>query len=626
MNLTHPFALAWAALAIPIVIFYILKIRLRRVPVSTILFWEQIFEEKRPRSLWQRLRHLISLLVQIAFLLLLVLALAEPFFRWELRQARRLVLVVDNSASMNATDVAPSRLAKAKAEGKTIIDGLRFLDEVAIVSAGSEPRVYCGLTGHQRTLRTALESIQATDGPTRVKDAVALARRLLADHKNRKVVILSDGAFDDAATLAKDKDVELVSVGSRAGNVGITRLQVRRSLLDPIGYQILAEVTNSSDQEVQCRLEATLEQEIIDVVPLKLAPNGKWSQTFEKTSTEGGKLVVKLDHQDALTTDNQATALLPHREIKRVELVTDGNLFVEKVLEANPLVQLNTSKDVPKATPLGTITVLHRKVPERLPNGPVLVIEPAGSSDLWDLGEALQNPIVTKQDKDSPLMANVRLDNVLMPEARKIMPKGTVKPLAVSVEGDPLLCSFERPEGKVLVLSVNLDKGDLPLQTAFPILVANALGWFAGTKGELLEARPTGTVAELEVPAQSPSGNEKDTIALRSPDGADQPVAVNGDKATVGPLDRCGVWSLVRQPAAQASKAKLKDNEKPVLEVACNLANARESDLRAPQELKSRTSIAQAGFGGWPIWFVLIVLAWVLVTGEWVCYQRRWIS
>src|SRR5215212_4760604 len=110
MNLNHPAALVWAALAIPIVAFYILKVRLRRVPVSTILFWEQVFEEKRPRSLWQRLRHLVSLLVQLAFLLLLVLALAEPFFPWEARQARRLVLVVDNSASMNATDLAPSRL------------------------------------------------------------------------------------------------------------------------------------------------------------------------------------------------------------------------------------------------------------------------------------------------------------------------------------------------------------------------------------------------------------------------------------------------------------------------------------------------------------------------------------
>src|SRR5262249_48875982 len=125
MNLAHPAALAWAALAIPIVIFYILKVRQRRVPVSTTMFWAQIFEEKPPRSLWEHLRHLLSLLVQLVMLALLVLALAEPFFRWEVLQARRLVLVVDNSASMNATDEAPTRLARAKTEGLKLIDRLR---------------------------------------------------------------------------------------------------------------------------------------------------------------------------------------------------------------------------------------------------------------------------------------------------------------------------------------------------------------------------------------------------------------------------------------------------------------------------------------------------------------------
>src|SRR5262249_16630187 len=114
MNLAHPAALFWAVLAVPIVIFYILKIRLRRVPISTILFWREIFAETQPRSIWQPLRHLLSLLLQLLFLFLLVGALAEPFFRWEMMQARRLVLVIDNSASMTATDVAPSRLVWAK--------------------------------------------------------------------------------------------------------------------------------------------------------------------------------------------------------------------------------------------------------------------------------------------------------------------------------------------------------------------------------------------------------------------------------------------------------------------------------------------------------------------------------
>src|SRR5438046_5781586 len=107
MNLANPMALLWAALIVPIVIFYILKIRLKRVPVSTVIFWRQIFDEKKPRSLWQRLRHLVSLLVQLALLALLIAALTEPFLASEAKNACRVILVIDNSASMNATDVEP---------------------------------------------------------------------------------------------------------------------------------------------------------------------------------------------------------------------------------------------------------------------------------------------------------------------------------------------------------------------------------------------------------------------------------------------------------------------------------------------------------------------------------------
>ena len=633
MNLLHPLALAWLGLAIPIVIFYILKIRMRRVPVSTTLFWRQIFEEKQPRSIWQKLRHLLSLLIQVAFLLLVVFALTEPIFKWEIREARRLVLVVDNSASMNASDVPPaaSRLAKAKEEALALIDGLRFRDEVAIIAAGTQPTVRCGLTGHQRTLRDELKKIAPTDGPTRVKEAVELARRLLADQgdanaKGRSsVVVLTDGGFDDASKLAEAGDVKVVGVGgAKTGNVGITKFQVRRSLVDPIGYQILVEVTNASDQVVETRLEMDLDDGAVDVVPLRLEPGKPYRKVFEKTSADGGKLVGKIDRPDALPADNRAWAILPRRDLQPVTLVSGGNLFLEKVFEANPLVKLAVARAAPASGTPG-ITVFHKDVPAKLPPGPVLVIEPTTSTDLWTIGEVQQNPIVTKQDKDSPLMAHVRLDNVLMPEARQLKlnaPK--VQVLATSLTNDPLYASIDRPEGKVLVLTVNLEKGDLPLQTAFPIMVANALGWFAGTKGELRESLSTGVVTDIELPPSADPA--KGGLALLAPDGRSKPLPPSGNKVTVGPLDQCGVWSIVR-PSSDASKAgaKVREAPKPLLEVACNLASRPESDLRSPLPTTSKASLV-GGFGGWPIWVVLCATALALAGLEWYLYQRRWIS
>jgi hypothetical protein len=177
MSFALPIALTLAALALPIIGMYILKVRLRRVPVSTNLFWKQIYEEKPPRSIWQHFRHLFSLLLQLLLLLFIVLAIADPYFSWQLLQARRLVIVVDNSASMRATDVRPTRLAAAKNGALELIDGLRIRDEAAIVRAGNVPEVVVGMTGHAPTLRDSIKGIEFSDSPTSLTTANILTAR-----------------------------------------------------------------------------------------------------------------------------------------------------------------------------------------------------------------------------------------------------------------------------------------------------------------------------------------------------------------------------------------------------------------------------------------------------------------
>jgi hypothetical protein len=491
----------------------------------------------------------------------------------------------------------------------------------------------CGLTGHERTLRTRLAEIQASDGPTKVPEAIALGNRLLADAKHGRVIVLSDGCFKESEKLTGDERVELRAVGTRAANVGITNFQVRRSLLDPIGYEILTEVTNASEETVECRLDIDLNELPVDVIPLTLAPGQTWSKAIEKTSVDGGRLTARIDYEDALAVDNAAVALLPKRREQRVVLVSEGNLFLRKALEVNALVKLETTAAMPEKYEPSVLYVFHRKVPEEMPAGSVWVIDPVAGTDLWELGEKLENPIVTKQDSDSPLMRHVRLDNVLLPEARQLTPAEGAKPLVTALSGDPLYFSSERAEQKVLVLTVNLDQGDLTFRTAFPIMATNALGWFAGQSGELRESLASGAVSEVALPAAAAG-----TLEFQSPTGKMHALPEGAEKAAVGPLDECGVWKVVAGGANDLSGAKSNDGipthsvgapmPTTLVELACNLANREESDLRVPEVLlKAQPGIALAG--GWfarPVWLYLIAAAWVLASVEWFLYQRRWIS
>ncbi|MFO0999000.1 MAG: VWA domain-containing protein [Planctomycetaceae bacterium] len=694
MSFALPIALALAALTLPIVALYILKVRLRRVPVSTNMFWKQIYEEKPPRSLWQHFRHLVSLLLQLLLLLLITLAAADPYFSWQILQARRLVVVVDNSASMRADDVKPTRLDAAKDAAIGIIDGLRFRDQMSIVLAGSTPEVVIGMTGHAPTLRDAVKRIQFSDNSTTLDTAIELGHRLIGQHPHGQILVLTDGCVDaiplsdadksstnlspaqptadspaavqapearpDDPQTPRAKTSERATVtyrlfASEARNIGITQLQVRRSLVDPLGYEILASVRNASTAPVACRLELTLNDIPVDVIPLKLGPDELWSRSLEKTSLEGGPLKAVLtqistnmdddasgdnkkpaptastDNKqlDVLATDNSAWALLPARKPQKVLLVTQGNLFLQKVFEANPLVEVTVRKDFPEQWPTDSIIVLHGLLPPTLPSGNVFAIDTIGSCDQWEQGDLLENPIVTDQDKSSPLMTHIRLDNVLVPQARQLQFRSPPHSLAKTLSGEIVYAEVRRSNGKCLALSVNLDSSDLAFRTAFPILIANSLGWFAGTTGELQASLPTGSVTTLTLATKASH------VSLLSPGSSLTSAACSVIKTsetessvTVGPLNETGLWELSPAEPGVGEEAEVPGGIDPFAQLAVNLANERESDLRPLKglvESPQSQMVASSGFSK-PIWFYLIVLACVLTCIEWFLYNRRFIS
>ena len=728
MSFAVPAALFLTALALPIIALYVLKVRLRRVPVSTNLFWKQVYEEKPPRSWWQQLRHLLSLLAQLTLLLLLVLAIADPYFSWQALQARRLVIVLDTSASMQSTDVTPSRFEAARAAAHDVVDGLRFRDQVAIISAGSRPEVVLGMAGHVPTLRRALDSVQPTDTPASLKAATDLAKQLIGDHPHGQILVLTDGCADradpsmvttnllatdelsadesgsvDPATSASDRpghllsnaagDEAIVESGSaeheidvqyrvfatEASNIGITQFQARRSLIDPIGYEILVTVRNASDIALKGRLELELDDIPIDVVPFSLQPDESWTRSIEKTSLEGGLLKASLTqvasgtmvNSDAesqgdasmettrassnvdlnvLPTDDMAWAIVPPRVVQNVSIISPGNLFLQKVFEANPLVSVTVNNELPTSWQAETIFVFHRLVPEVLPPGDVLIVDPETSCNLWDVGDVIENPIVTEQDEASPLMTHIRMDNVLMPEAKRLEFKAPIHKLAATLTGEPVYARITRPNGRCLVLSVNLERSDLAFRTAFPILITNALSWFAGQPGELQPSLSTGQLTLLDesigegsvLSASLPvSGEHADDV---SEEGADTSVSArqqrclispSGEKSQllsyqIGPLNKTGVWRVsedeINLRSGDGSDTNVGGNV--LQQFAVNLANASETDLRPVEGLASAASESSAA-GAWltrPVWFYLIVVASLFLVLEWFLYQRRFIT
>ena len=621
MNFLSPTAFLLFGLAAPIVALYILKLRRRREPVSTLQFWEQIFREKQTTSLFQKLKHLLSLLLQLLFLALLVLALARPQFAFMTKSARQVILIIDRSASMNALNDAVSRLESAKRGALQMVDNLRFIDEMMVISCHTQPIIHSPFTNHQKSLRGAIESIAPTDVKTNLQPALAVAHSVAQTKPNPEIFVLSDfhqipdtllAQHESPDTQLADTKVRLLSVNlGEEGNVGITQFRVRKSLVNAFDYQTLLTVVNASIEEKSFNVELYLNDALLDVRPYTLAPGESKSELFTNFTMEGGRLKAALDVEDALSTDNVAYAALPKREQIPVLLVTPDNPFLENALAVDEKLDLTvvTPDQYDPDTVGYDVTIFDRYNPPILGDGNYMFIYPPKSGAIWGIGEPLETPIITEWERDHPILRHVHLDNVQITEAYQVQVPATANVLVRSFD-DPLLMVEESQDRRIVFIAIDTLKSDLPLRIAFPLIVANTIQWFQG-KSEIEEYHlQTGEILKKRIDEAAAIKS----VTIVGPGGDSWEIPVEKDELLFDETAAVGFYEL-----------KIGEDEEVW---AVNLTDAAESQIHAAQGLEDLLDEEEVVLGGaallnYPPWIYLVLLAVLLSAVEWFLYQRR---
>ena len=81
------------------------KLRRQPLEVPSTYLWKKSIEDLHVNSLWQRLRQNLLLFLQLLLIALAMLALLRPGWEGTKLDGNRFIFLVDNSASMSATDV-----------------------------------------------------------------------------------------------------------------------------------------------------------------------------------------------------------------------------------------------------------------------------------------------------------------------------------------------------------------------------------------------------------------------------------------------------------------------------------------------------------------------------------------
>jgi len=486
MSFLNPLAWALAALALPILALYLLRQRSSHRKVTTLLFWEQLQPKVRQHPFWLRLRQWPSFLLQLLMLLLLVAVLAHPVLtRSGPAEAERLLLIVDTSASMAATDGSRSRLGYACDQAATFIERLGRGVQATLISTGEGPQVVQPWTDNKRLLKQGLDRLTPASGSGDLEGALKLARNLASPGSpGYRIVTFTDGIAEPTDDKRHER-VRWVDVRGESGgpNAGLTLFSARRSGTEAGGYRLLARVAASRASEGwQGSLSLYRNGQLRDAAELDLAPGESWERLWSERGEEQAGYRAVLDpaaaQADVLAADNAASLNLPALPVIRVALVGPPDAFLKASLAVQPRVRvemLNESElRSPDVDKMYDFWVFHRVVPpERLNQKPLLLIAP-DFSGFWGMqvGEA-ERPAVVETASDSDIMTGVDFQRLRIASATIFEPAAVAKTYAEAVEAPLLFGRWEHGGARWLVLPFSLEAGDLVLRTAFPVLMGN---------------------------------------------------------------------------------------------------------------------------------------------------------
>jgi hypothetical protein len=538
-------------LFLPVVLaMYLLKLRRDERVVPSTLLWQRLLTDVEANAPWQKLRRSLLLLLQLLLVALLAILAARPFLERPAGLAGDVVVVLDTSASMAATDVPPSRLDEAK---RQVLDALKELPSngtVSVIAAGGTARVVVNGTSDLGRVRAAIEGVTVSSSRGDLGDALNLANALAARAGDADILVATDAALAVKPTARVDHEIRVLQVGRERKNQAIVALAVRPKS-SGIGHSVFVSIANLDIERADRRLELYADDILIEASTKTLEAQARTEVVIDDIPLGASVIEIRLTGPngdadgpaDSLGLDDRAWAVVPPDRLRRVLLVGEGDPYLETALTYLPNTELYGVKPAaygPDTHPeLFDLIIFEGFLPATLPRAAVLAIAPPASSELGEVAGTLTDPRVATISPDEPILKLIDLSSVHIGKASKLVLPAWARAVIPGPAGSPLLYVGDREGQKAAVMAFLPRNSDLPLQVAFPLLVANLTGELMGGTEAPVDALAPGDPVTIPIPPGATS------VVVTRPYASmedDVPAALGAASAAFSQTELLGVY------------------------------------------------------------------------------------
>ena len=605
MTVLNPSAFYLLPLLGLIFFFYLLKGRPREVKVSSTLLWQKICQTLSSQRVRWRLPPELLLFLELAILGLLIIALAQILFTVKSKEEEYLVVVMDTTASMQATDLVPDRLSVAKERARELINELSGKKRLALIQANDRPRLLVNFSDDRASLLGKLAGLKASDVKGDAEAALRLAISLFPPYAEKNIIFFTDGAFGLSPDSVPEGVKLLLFSGDAPCNLGITSLRTRPATIGGRDYEVLVRVGNFSPQEETFYLKLWLGEKLISEEKLTLPSQKERQYVYSLKVTSKAILRAELQplSRDDLTVDNIAYAVFGGLRNLDVLLVSRGNLFLETALAAYSDINLYLKTNASAQEILNyDLVIFDGIVPPPLNQGNVVCIGTLPLDLLPKNSGVRANPVLTEWETDHPLLRFVNLNDTNVQWSIPVPTLSDGEVLLKSTEY-PLMQVWRKNNLRLVFMAFDLYYSDFPLQVGFPIFIFNLLQWF---HPEVFD--PDYHQIQTGEDFSILSGYEKGEVAILNPHGHIDKIKIE-DSPVFRQTKIAGVY---RFNGEALFAANLVDSQESNLINRVNLPGLTEN---LQQQVQSRITTSKCLLSP-----LLIVISCLFLLIEWYLY------
>lgn len=571
-----------------VILLYILKRNYREIQVSSSLLWSEAYKNTQANTPWEKLRVNIMMILQILIILLLIFALMSPFFKFGGKTYKNIIVVIDTTASMSTLyNKDKTRLET----GKQIAE-----DYIKSMEESTNNYILAFKGGSNVENKNSIDEIVQTYGSGDVSSILSYVRSLGEGLEEYEVLIISDKKVD-----LGDIKGKVISLANSGENAAITNLSHK---FTEDKMKVIATVKNNGNTEYEGDFSLYNGEELVKVESLDLPKGASKTLNYELENFNGEYLKGELSNKDLITGDNTYYDVVQNNTGKKILLVTEKNVFLEKSFNNIENVELYKTNDVNNITEDSyDLYVFDGVIPKVMPKkGSILCINPTSNEffkveNKDELGQAAG---VEKELSNYTKDINFTLSNY--------------KNIEVPYYGKAFLKVNENTIGfigelngrSIGALGFDLHNTDFALKKEFPILIYE-LGEKLIKSGILYKNNYR--AGEEILIKGTPNGK---SLRIKAP-----------DKNYIG-IDQGSKYESISELGIYKVEEESNENKKTEEMFSINFptdteSNLSEENIGEENNLKSEMKILKKGLSLVPL---LLLLALIGLLIEWILYLK----